>query len=99
MPSNWPIGGLGGLDRDALHIMQEESLIDYFCAHTGLTKPENWDMWISFQLFRFAAILQGIRKRYLDGNASASNASEVGRQAEAVAALGASILRKYLANN
>ena len=99
MPSHWPIGGLGGLDRDALHIMQEESLIDYFCAHTGLTKPGNWDMWISFQLFRFAAILQGIRKRHLDGNASASNAGEVGHQAEAVAALGASILRKYLANN
>ena len=47
-------------------------------------------------MFRFAAILQGVLKRHLDGNASADNAAAVGGQASQVADLGAAILTDYL---
>ena len=96
MSAEWPIGGLGGVDRATLGIPDEAALIGRFCTRIGLQKPHNWEAWIAFQLFRFSAILQGVKKRWVDGNASASNAAEVGGQAVPVAELGARTLRAFL---
>ena len=95
MDYDWPIGGLGGIDLATFGIPAEDELVQLFCHQTGYEKPANWDALISFQCFRFAAILQGVLKRHLDGNASASNAASVGGQAVPVAVLGADILRNY----
>ena len=95
MDYDWPIGGLGGIDLATFGIPAEDDLVQLFCHQTGYEKPANWDALISFQCFRFAAILQGVLKRHLDGNASASNAASVGGQAVPVAVLGADILRNY----
>jgi aminoglycoside phosphotransferase (APT) family kinase protein len=97
MNAQWPIGGLGGIDRSSLGIPNEETLVSTFCERTNLDRPRNWDALIAFQCFRFASILQGVLKRHLDGNASADNAASVGSQASDVAALGAEILSAYLA--
>jgi aminoglycoside phosphotransferase (APT) family kinase protein len=97
MAANWPIGGLGGIDRASLGIPDEAALVAAFCAKTGLERPANWDALIAFQCFRFAAILQGVLKRHLDGNASADNAASVGGQAKLVAGLGEDILSDYIA--
>ena len=91
MHHDWEIGGLGGLDRASLGIPEEDELVSYFCQQTGLERPKDWEKWIAFQLFRFAAILQGIEKRHRDGNASAENAEAVGKQTLPVAKLAASI--------
>ncbi|MGA1445994.1 MAG: phosphotransferase family protein, partial [Candidatus Puniceispirillaceae bacterium] len=96
MQSDWPIGGLGGINRTGLGIPDEAQLVSAFCAKTGLDRPANWEALIAFQCFRFAAILQGVLKRHLDGNASADNAASVGGQAQLVAMLGADILSRYL---
>ena len=96
MDQRWPIGGLGGVDRAAIGIPAEADLVARFCHQTGYEKPAHWDALIAFQCFRFAAILQGVLKRHLDGNASASNAASVGGQAAPMAVLGANILRDYL---
>ena len=96
MHADWPIGGLGGIDRAALGIPDETALVTAFCQRTGLVPPANWDALVAFQCFRFAAILQGVLKRHLDGNASADNAAAVGGQASQVANLGAAILTDYL---
>ena len=95
MDYDWPIGGLGGIDLATFGIPAEDELVQLFCHQTGYEKPANWDALISFQCFRFAAILQGVLKRHLDGNASASNAASVGGQSVSVAVLGADILRNY----
>ena len=95
MDYDWPIGGLGGIDLATFGIPAEDDLVQLFCHQTGYEKPANWDALISFQCFRFAAILQGVLKRHLDGNASASNAASVGGQSVPVAVLGADILRNY----
>ena len=95
MDSHWPIAGLGGVDRATLGILAEDDLVQRFCNQTGYEKPANWEALIAFQCFRFAAILQGILKRYLDGNASAEDAASVGGQAVPMAVLGADILRNY----
>jgi aminoglycoside phosphotransferase (APT) family kinase protein len=99
MDAEWPIGGLGGIDRASLGIPDEAALVAAFCAKTGLERPANWDALIAFQCFRFAAILQGVLKRHLDGNASADNAASVGGQAKLVAGLGEDILLDYIAKN
>ena len=99
MDHGWPIGGLGRVDRELLGIPTEDDLVQQFCHQTGYDKPENWDALIAFQCFRFAAILQGVLKRHLDGNASASNAASVGSQAAPMANLGALLLRGYLGVN
>lgn len=99
LPEDLPISGLGMRDRHQLGLPEEQDLIDQYCQQTGLTQPDNWQIWIAFQLFRFAAILQGVRKRHLDGNASALNAAEVGGQTNAVAALAAATLKQYLSES
>lgn len=96
MDCDWPIGGLGEIDRKSLGLPDEATIVEGFCQRTGLLRPVHWEVLIAFQCFRFAAILQGILKRHLDGNASANNAAAVGGQAKFVAALGADVLRTYL---
>jgi len=96
MDANWPIGGLGGIQRTQLGIPNECDLVQQFCVETGYQKPPNWEALVAFQCFRFSSILQGVRKRDLDGNASASNATAVGSQAAPMATLGANILRSHL---
>ncbi|MGC6390655.1 MAG: phosphotransferase family protein [Alphaproteobacteria bacterium] len=96
MQAHWPIGGLGGIDRAECAVPSESDLTSRFAEKTGITIPDDWEIWIGFHCFRFAAILQGIRKRVADGNASADNASEVGAQAIPVAKMGVEILSNGL---
>ena len=62
--------GLGGLDRKALGVPTEEEYVAAFCKRAGLTGIPNWDFYIAFNFFRLAAIIQGVKKRALDGNGS-----------------------------
>lgn len=80
--------GLAGLDRGALRIPGEKELLDLYVSRTGTQAPGDLDFWIAFHAFRFAAIVQGVMKRHLDGNASSADAVEVGRMAGPVARLG-----------
>ena len=41
-----------------------------YCARRGLAPPENWTFYLVFSYFRLLAILQGVLKRGIDGNAS-----------------------------
>ena len=40
--------------------------------------PPHWDFYLAYNLFRIAAILQGIAKRVLDGTAASAHAREAG---------------------
>lgn len=62
--------GLGGVDRAALGLPIETDYVATYCARRGLTPPENWTFYVVFSYFRLLAILQGVLKRGLDGNAS-----------------------------
>ncbi len=79
--------GLSGLERAALGIPEERDLMIRFCELSGLPVPPDWNFWIAFHGFRFAAILQGVLKRHLNGNASNPLALEVGAMARPVAEL------------
>jgi aminoglycoside phosphotransferase (APT) family kinase protein len=80
--------GIGGLDLDALGIPREEAYVAAYCARTGRAPVGHWDFYLAYNLFRIAAILQGIMKRALDGTAASEQALDAGRRARPLAELG-----------
>jgi aminoglycoside phosphotransferase (APT) family kinase protein len=81
--------GIGGLDHAALGIPTEDEYIRRYCDRTGLTTPEalapDWNFYLAYNLFRIAAILQGIAKRVEAGTASSEQAVASGRGARPMA--------------
>jgi len=71
--------GIGGLDVKGLGIPSEEAYIRQYCERTGLTTPDalqaDWNFYLAYNLFRIAAILQGIAKRVEAGTASSAQAA------------------------
>ena len=72
------LAGLGGIDRQALGIPSEEDYVALYCQRMGLENIPNWNFYVVFSMFRFAAILQGVAKRAQEGNASSDKASRMG---------------------
>ena len=70
--------GIAGLDVEALGIPSEEEYIRLYCERTGFTTPAqltvDWNFYMAYNLFRIAAILQGIAKRVEAGTASSAQA-------------------------
>ncbi|MEM7269265.1 MAG: phosphotransferase [Pseudomonadota bacterium] len=62
--------GLAGVDRKALGIPTDEEYVEAYMRRTGVTDIPELNFAIVFSLFRSGAILQGVKKRGLDGNAS-----------------------------
>ena len=87
------IPGLGGLDRAALGIPSEEAYVARYCELTGIQDIPNWDFYIIFSFFRLSAILQGIKKRALDGNASSKKATDYGNLARPLSELAVAMLK------
>ena len=52
----------------------EDEFVAQYCARTGRSQVENWDFYLAFSFFRLAAIVQGVYKRGLQGNASSEQA-------------------------
>ena len=69
MPQDCVIRGLGGVDRAPLGIPSEAAFVADYCGRSGLDEIPNWTFYLVFSFFRFAAILQGVLKRAIDGNA------------------------------
>lgn len=62
--------GLGGVDRAALGIPSEEAYVAAYARRRGLATLPDLRFALVFSLVRLAAILQGVYRRALDGNAS-----------------------------
>ncbi|MFT5797618.1 MAG: aminoglycoside phosphotransferase (APT) family kinase protein [Candidatus Azotimanducaceae bacterium] len=62
--------GLMGVDRTALGLPSDEAFIAQYCERRGLDGIDNFGYYVGFCFFRMAAIIQGVLKRALDGNAS-----------------------------
>ena len=90
--------GIGGLDLEALGIPSEKAYVETYCRRTGRAgiDPTHWDFYLAYNLFRIAAILQGIRKRVVDGTAASAHAQEAGSRAAPMAELGWKQVEKIL---
>ncbi|MBW8366451.1 MAG: phosphotransferase [Arenimonas sp.] len=92
LPRNPALPGLAGLDRAALGIPDEASLLARYSALTGRPIPADWPFVLAFSFFRLAAIAQGVAKRAEQGNASSEQAVQAGRMTEMLAQLGLEVL-------
>ncbi|WP_181006329.1 phosphotransferase family protein [Shewanella insulae] len=79
MPAIGTVSGLRGKDLAELGIPDEQAYVNSYCQRTGIDKIDNFGFYIAFSFFRLAAIIQGVAKRAIDGNASNKNAAELGQ--------------------
>ena len=66
--------GVQDLDRKALGIPELEEVVERYCAATGRTSLPDMNWLFAYNFFRLAGILQGIKKRVIDGTASSAHA-------------------------
>ncbi|NCN97848.1 MAG: phosphotransferase family protein, partial [Rhodoferax sp.] len=83
--------GIGGLDIAALGIPSEADYIRQYCTRTGIASVEqlaqDWSFYLAYNLFRLAAILQGIGKRVEAGTAASAQAVSAAAGARPLAQL------------
>jgi aminoglycoside phosphotransferase (APT) family kinase protein len=82
------LSGLGGVDLDALGIPNEQAYVHAYERRTGLSIGEHWDFSLAYNLFRLAAILQGVGARARAGMATDPDALHFAAQVPYLAALG-----------
>jgi len=73
--------GLGSADLESLGIPTEAEFVTEYCSHAGINDIDNWPFYLIYNMFRSAAIIQGVYRRGLDGNASSETATEYGEVA------------------
>jgi len=83
--------GIGGVDIASLGIPSEREYIHRYCDRSGLATPADlkadWNFYLAYNMFRMAAILQGIAKRVEAGTASSEQAKINGAGARPMAEL------------
>ena len=82
--------GIEGLPLEELGIPGEREYVEMYFKRTGRKRvePSVWDYYMAYNLFRLAAICQGIAKRVVDGTASSEHARETGARARSLGELG-----------
>jgi len=91
--------GISELDLKALGIPEESAYVAAYCKRTGRERIGNWDFYLAYNLFRLSAILQGIRKRALDGTAANSKAEDAGKRARPLGEMGWTFAQKVIAQS
>jgi aminoglycoside phosphotransferase (APT) family kinase protein len=95
LPGDGQMRSLGGIDRKALGIPTEEEYVARFCERTGFKSIPNWGFYIAYNMFRLAAIVQGVYRRGVDGNASnRESALQRGKAVPIVARMAAELVGK-----
>ncbi|KAM4709179.1 acyl-CoA dehydrogenase family member 10 [Discoglossus pictus] len=79
--------GLDNCDLSELGIPTPEEYTEQYCKNMGIPRIENFNFYLAFSFFRLAAILQGVYKRSLTGQASSANAEAAGKLSEHMANL------------
>jgi aminoglycoside phosphotransferase (APT) family kinase protein len=93
--------GIGGLDHAALGIPTEGEYVARYLERRGLGSAaerkaigRDWNFYLAYNLFRMAAILQGIAKRVEDGTAASAEARAAGAGARPLAEMGWGFARR-----
>ncbi len=90
--------GLKGLPLAQLGIPLERDYVAAYCKRTGRggVDPSTWDYYMAYNMFRLAAICQGIAKRVVEGTAASEHARDAGARARPLGELGWSQAEKIL---
>ena len=76
--------GLAGIDHAALGIPTEREYVAMYCKRTGREGIANFEYYLAFNMFRLAAILQGVMARALQGNAASADALAAGKRTRSI---------------
>lgn len=88
LPSSFPmLRGFRDQDVRELGIPTVEEYFRIYCLNMGIPPIDNWNFYMAFSFFRIAAILQGVYKRSLTGQASSATAGQSGKLTESMAEL------------
>jgi aminoglycoside phosphotransferase (APT) family kinase protein len=88
--------GIGGVDLAALGIPSEADYVRRYLGRVNAGRSNglefdalmpDWDYYLAYNMFRIAAILQGIARRVVDGTASSAQARQAGAGARPMAEL------------
>jgi aminoglycoside phosphotransferase (APT) family kinase protein len=66
--------GVMDLDRAGLGIPELDAMVERYCAATNRDGVPDMNWYFAYNFFRLAGIIQGIKKRVIDGTASSSHA-------------------------
>ncbi len=66
--------GVMDVDRKALGIPELEEIVAHYCAATGRDGIPDLNWYLAYNFFRLAGIMQGIKKRVIDGTAASAHA-------------------------
>lgn len=77
--------GLLGLDCAALGIPTEQEYVESYCRRTGRDGIAHWHFYLAFNLFRRAAIIEGVVQRARQGNAASAAAPKLAALIEPLA--------------
>ena len=72
--------GLSGLDLPALGIPTLDQIARRYSERSGVPVADKLDWYFAYNLFRLAGIVQGIKKRVIDGTASHAQAAEMAKR-------------------
>ena len=72
--------GLAGLDLAALGIPTLDEIVERYSDRSGVPVAGQLDWYFAYNLFRLAGIVQGIKKRVIDGTASHAQAAEMAKR-------------------
>lgn len=77
--------GVQDLDRKALGIPELEEAVERYCAATGRSGVPDMNWYFAYNFFRLAGIIQGIKKRVIDGTANSAHAKEMSERVSPLA--------------
>ena len=86
--------GLAGLDLTALGIPTLDAIVERYSVRSGVPVADKLDWYFSYNLFRLAGIVQGIKKRVIDGTASHAQAAEMAKRVPMLASAAWSFAQK-----
>ncbi|QIG81057.1 phosphotransferase [Stakelama tenebrarum] len=76
LPSHM-VAGIAGNDLTALGLPSEADYVAAYCRRTGRENIPALDFYLAFNMFRFAAILHGIKGRMIRGTAASADAERM----------------------
>ncbi|MFA5632301.1 MAG: phosphotransferase family protein [Porticoccaceae bacterium] len=82
---------LAGVDLASLGVPDEQAYVALYAQHSQRDVAriqEHWAFYMAFNMFRMAAIQQGVARRALDGNAANTRAAEVAARVSLTAQAG-----------
>ncbi|NUR13526.1 MAG: phosphotransferase family protein [Bradyrhizobium sp.] len=86
--------GLARLDLSALGIPTLDEIVGRYSERSGVPVADKLDWYFSYNLFRLAGIVQGIKKRVIDGTASHAQAAEMAKRVPMLASAAWSFAQK-----